>query len=141
MGSGPLSIERFQGQPGPLGQRAHTGMVQVDRLPRPGELLRSQALEIVPWRGTRHSLPLTPEFWVVGFAQTITHEVEPEDGDSDGQPGRKGDPRSISQKISLVADHRAPARRRRLSTQANKGESAYCPGCAGDTQGGGNDHL
>src|SRR3954469_25540909 len=114
MWSGPLSIEGFHGQPGPLGQRAHTGLVQVDRLPRPGELLLPQELEIISRRATRHSLPLTPEFWVVGFAQTITDEVEAEDGDPDGQPGREGDPRSNPQQISPVGDHRAPARRRRL---------------------------
>src|SRR5437867_1019889 len=62
--------------------------------------------------------------WIERVAQRVTKQIEAEDGGADGQSGKDRSPRRMPEltQIAAVGDHRTPARRRWLNTEAEKRE-------------------
>ena len=70
--------------------------------------------------GCGHSLPAQSELWIEHIPYRISQQIEPQHRHRDADAGCQTEPRCSTQVVDAVADHRSPARQRRLCSEAQK---------------------
>src|SRR5262249_3152623 len=76
--------------------------------------------------GIRTALPSTPQLRIPRVPKRITEEVEAQDGQADGQPGKDREPRSLlHERPAGARQHQAPRRRWRLGADAEERERRF----------------